>query len=81
LPDLLPITPELSTTFADGYVQTVAADEIPRRAFARPLVRRGFQVFQLQSSGAPSGKTWIRTTIEEDDSPTTTYSGLFGSYV
>jgi hypothetical protein len=81
LPDLLPITPELSVTFADGYVQTVAADEIPRRAFARPLVRRGFQIFQLQASGAPSGKTWIRTTIEEDDSPTTTYSGLFGSYV
>jgi hypothetical protein len=81
LPDQLPVQINLLTTTADGYIQTVAAEEFPRRAFARPLVRRGRQVFTLQASGAPSGKSWVRTFIDEDDSPTTTNSALFGTYV
>jgi hypothetical protein len=79
LPDQLPIQINLSTTSDSGYIQTVAAQEFPRRAFARPLVRRGRQVFILTASGAPSGKSWVRTFINEDDSPTTTNSALFGT--
>jgi hypothetical protein len=81
LPDQLPIQISLLTTTADGYIQTVAAQEFPRRAFARPLVRRGRRIFTLQASGAPSGKSWVQTFTEEDDSPTTTNSALFGTYI
>jgi hypothetical protein len=81
LPDQLPIQISLLTTTADGYIQTVAAQEFPRRAFARPLVRRGRRIFTLQASGALSGKSWVQTFTEEDASPVSTNSALFGTYI
>jgi hypothetical protein len=81
LPDQLPVQINLLTTTADGYIQTVAAQEFPRRAFARPLVRRGRRIFTLQASGAPSGKSWVQTFTEEDASPVSTNSALFGTYI
>ena len=82
LPDFLELTPTLAVTTSSGNVTAVAANEIPRRAFARPLVRRGYIELTLQASGAPSGKSWVVTTaLVEDTSPTVSYSGLFGTYV
>lgn len=80
-PDQLPIQINILTDPPGGPIASVAAEEFPRRSFARPLVRRGRQVFTLTASGAPSGKSWVRTYIEETDSPTTTNSALFGTYV
>ena len=81
LPDQLPIQINILTDPPGGPITSVAAEEFPRRAFARPLVRRGRQIFTLTASGAPSGKSWVQTFTEEDDSPTTTNSALFGTYI
>ena len=81
LPDQLPIQISILTDPPGGPIASVAAQEFPRRAFARPLVRRGRRVFTLQASGAPSGKSWVQTFTEEDASPVSTNSALFGTYI
>jgi hypothetical protein len=75
--DIEPVTPLLSVTASGGVVTAVAAQEIPRRSPAKQIVRRGLQVFRLQSAATPSGKAWIRTTVNEEDAPSATYPALF----
>jgi len=73
------VLPTLTVTkdLVSGYVTAVAANIIPQRSPARRAVRRGYQEFVLNASGGPSGKSWIRTIVEEDPAPSATYPAIF----